>query len=631
MSNQNPIFSWLKKKPTTQTNENSNKNIPDEILNKLVSICKRENIPLSNDQLAELYVLHSDYQEIINHLLKAKQLRIDINFQYFRDLYQNGIEVSHFFEVQALLQNSEVAPKIDEMKMLAESKLPPEKIAIAYKMGDKAKLNIPLKKLVELAPKFDVEKAMRLLVTAKNMETELSVDVFFDLFPKTNEVEKVIYNFLLSKKAKFNFSINDITEIVNQNVDCEQLTRLLYKYKNAGIALSEGEVKKLTLTNSNALSIINDYATFSEDGFSLNDIQEFYNQNINIRKHIDIFRNLRNLDNSLKINELTEFLKLENKLDNIIRAFQYSQQNDLKINLLELRKLASANVDLDKLTNSLLRLKTKGEFFTITELSTKANPADLEKFINGLIALKNGDSTISLKEILSHYNISTKDLEKMAKTIKMTYQNHIGIEVKDILKHHFEGGNIENVVNGLIYAKTERITLSLQTALELDSATYDVEKVVKNVMNVKIVDIAPVNVVTQDEIPLMLKVKATLKPNIDKYLRGLNEEIATAKINEALIAAVASYGNRNVALENLDKISFFAKEKIFQDKSFREQSAYEILTISILDVLVGKDPYAENRDKEHNIRKTLSEFEKKFLEMELRIKELETKMREWEN
>jgi uncharacterized protein YqfA (UPF0365 family) len=150
--------------------------------------------------------------------------------------------------------------------------------------------------------------------------------------------------------------------------------------------------------------------------------------------------------------------------------------------------------------------------------------------------------------------------------------------------HFLAGGNVSRVVNALISADKANMKLDFQTATAIDLAGRDVLEAVKMSVNPKVLDTPSVTAVAKDGIQLIAKARVTVRANIKQLVGGAGEETVLARVGEGIVSSIGSAHSHKSVLENPDSIS-----KVVLDKGLDSGTAFEILSIDIADIDVGKN------------------------------------------
>lgn len=154
--------------------------------------------------------------------------------------------------------------------------------------------------------------------------------------------------------------------------------------------------------------------------------------------------------------------------------------------------------------------------------------------------------------------------------------------------HYLAGGNIEKVVHALVSASKANIDLTFQMATAIDLAGRDVFEAVQMSVNPKVIDTPPVSAVAINGIQLIAKARVTVRANIKQLVGGAGEETVLARVGEGIVSSIGSAISHKTVLENPDSIS-----KVVLSKGLDAGTAFEILSIDIADIDIGKNIGAE--------------------------------------
>ena len=165
-----------------------------------------------------------------------------------------------------------------------------------------------------------------------------------------------------------------------------------------------------------------------------------------------------------------------------------------------------------------------------------------------------------------------------------------GLELyRDLLEaHYLAGGHVAQVVHALVSASKANIDLTFQIATAVDLAGRDVFEAVQMSVNPKVINTPPVAAVAKDGIQLIAKARVTVRANIRQLVGGAGEETILARVGEGIVSSIGSAGSHKEVLENPDSIS-----KVVLSKGLDSGTAFEILSIDIADIDIGKNIGAE--------------------------------------
>jgi uncharacterized protein YqfA (UPF0365 family) len=156
---------------------------------------------------------------------------------------------------------------------------------------------------------------------------------------------------------------------------------------------------------------------------------------------------------------------------------------------------------------------------------------------------------------------------------------------RDELEAHFlAGGHVEKVVHALVSADKANIDLTFQMATAIDLAGRDVFEAVQMSVNPKVINTPPVTAVAKDGIQLIAKARVTVRANIKQLVGGAGEETVLARVGEGIVSSIGSSESHKTVLENPDFIS-----KVVLNKGLDAGTAFEILSIDIADIDIGKN------------------------------------------
>jgi len=160
----------------------------------------------------------------------------------------------------------------------------------------------------------------------------------------------------------------------------------------------------------------------------------------------------------------------------------------------------------------------------------------------------------------------------------------IDLDVNKLEGHYLAGGNVNRVVDALIAAQRANIELGFERGAAIDLAGRDVLKAVQMSVNPKVIETPVVAAVASDGIEVKARARVTVRANIDRLVGGAGEETVIARVGEGMVSTIGSAMNHKKVLENPDDIS-----RTILEKGLDSGTAFEILSIDIADVDVGKN------------------------------------------
>ncbi len=176
------------------------------------------------------------------------------------------------------------------------------------------------------------------------------------------------------------------------------------------------------------------------------------------------------------------------------------------------------------------------------------------------------------------------------------------LKTKEVEAHYLAGGNVVRVINALISADKANIELDFKAATAIDLAGRDVLEAVKMSVIPKVIESPPVTAVAKDGIQLIAKARVTVRANIKQLVGGAGEETIIARVGEGIVTSIGSAESHKSVMENPDSIS-----KLVLGKGLDSGTAFEILSIDIADVDIGKNIGAELQIDQANADKNIAQ------------------------
>ncbi len=165
-----------------------------------------------------------------------------------------------------------------------------------------------------------------------------------------------------------------------------------------------------------------------------------------------------------------------------------------------------------------------------------------------------------------------------------------GITSKALEAHYLAGGNVPQIIRAMIAAmKAKTIKLTYQEATAIDLAGRDVLEAVQTSVYPKVIDCpakasqrSTLDAVAKNGIQLKVRVRVTVRSNLQRLIGGATEETIVARVGEGIVSAIGSSETHENVLQNPDVIS-----KAVLARRLDAQTAFEIVSIDIADIDVG--------------------------------------------
>jgi uncharacterized protein YqfA (UPF0365 family) len=164
------------------------------------------------------------------------------------------------------------------------------------------------------------------------------------------------------------------------------------------------------------------------------------------------------------------------------------------------------------------------------------------------------------------------------------------IEVSDLETHFLAGGRVLEAVGAMIAADKANILLSWKQATAIDLAGRNILEAVRTSVNPKVIDCPSkgqgdfIVGVAKDGVELLCQARVTVRTNLAQLVGGATEETIVARVGEGIVNAIGQSETHLDVLGNPQRIS-----KLVLEKGLDSQTAFEILSIDIAYISVGKN------------------------------------------
>jgi len=178
----------------------------------------------------------------------------------------------------------------------------------------------------------------------------------------------------------------------------------------------------------------------------------------------------------------------------------------------------------------------------------------------------------------------------------------LNIGSNDLEAHFLAGGDVFRVIYALVASDKANIPLNLQRATAIDLAGRNVLEAVRMSVNPRVIETPRITAVARDGIQLIAFARVTVRTNIERLVGGAGEETILARVGEGIVSAIGNANSYKDVLENPDMIS-----KNVLGKGLDSGTAFEILSIDIADIDVGKNIGAELQMDQANADKDIAQ------------------------
>lgn len=276
--------------------------------------------------------------------------------------------------------------------------------------------------------------------------------------------------------------------------------------------------------------------------------------------------------------------------DLILKTLIRAKNAGLPIDAEELAEHYLAEVDIVKVVNTLIRATNAKLSIPLKDLAAQyLAKVDVEKVIHAQITAKNANLDIPMTVLASHY-LAQVDVEEIIDALITAHNSGYEEMTLDDLKEHFlSNGDVKNTVDAFVAArKAELPNFEFKDIAAIDLAGINVEKAIAAAITPRVVETAGVTGIARDGVQLTMKLKITLRAYIKSIIGGASEETVLARVNESLASEIGNSPNHHQVLTNPYELANRVEEK-----DLGSGTAFQIISIDVSDIQVGKDINAE--------------------------------------
>jgi len=158
------------------------------------------------------------------------------------------------------------------------------------------------------------------------------------------------------------------------------------------------------------------------------------------------------------------------------------------------------------------------------------------------------------------------------------------ISTQQMETHFLAHGNLRDVINALIVADKANLRLTFKQATAIDLAGRNVLEAVQVSVTPYMIIVPAITGVALDGIQLIGEARVTVRTNLEQLVGGAGEETIKARVGQGIISCIGNAKSYLDVLENPAGIS-----KLVLDNGLDSGTAYEILSIDIADINIGKN------------------------------------------
>lgn len=182
------------------------------------------------------------------------------------------------------------------------------------------------------------------------------------------------------------------------------------------------------------------------------------------------------------------------------------------------------------------------------------------------------------------------------------------ISVEDLETHYLAGGHVKEVIEAMIAADKANIPLDWRRATAIDLAGRNIREAIETSVYPKVIDCpgggSYITGVAKDGIQINVRARVTVRTNIAQLVGGATEETIIARVGEGIVSAIGGSDTHLQVLESPQRIS-----KLVLDKGLDSSTAYMILSIDIVEMVLGDNIGARLRADKAESDKRIAQAE----------------------
>lgn len=275
----------------------------------------------------------------------------------------------------------------------------------------------------------------------------------------------------------------------------------------------------------------------------------------------------------------------------IVENLIISRKAGVNIKVRQLEDYYLANIDIEKIVAAQIKAKNALVEVSIDELAQAyLGKIDIDNITQALVLAKSADIQTNITQLSQLYH-SGVDLVKVVKA-KITAKNsNFPVEFDDLAEHYLAGGHIDKTVEAYVAAKKADLKdFDFGDIADLDLAGYKVFDIIEKAIIPSVHEGDRVRGVARDGVELSMRLKITLRAKLKHIIGNPEEKTILSRINESLATEIGLSETHFKVLEN----PFELADRVEQ-KTLDANTAFEILSIDVSDITIGKDVHAELR------------------------------------
>ena len=210
------------------------------------------------------------------------------------------------------------------------------------------------------------------------------------------------------------------------------------------------------------------------------------------------------------------------------------------------------------------------------------------------------------------------DVKTIVDAFVMAKKAKIKVKLNQIENIYTAGGDAQEVVKALIFAKNSNVNITIELATAIELSSHNVYNLVQESVLSRVEKIEEISGVTQDNYEILASVNVSLKTKLDNYLTGTGLEELRGVIGAWIMENISKQADHRSVLKEPNQ-SLLSNIDL---RVIAQKSMYEVIDINVFEVKIGRDLNMEREIKAAEKEKIYAEIQAERLKNAEEIKEI---------
>jgi len=306
----------------------------------------------------------------------------------------------------------------------------------------------------------------------------------------------------------------------------------------------------------------------------------------------------KNAKINIHVDELKRLYLTGVPLAKIVEVLILANNAGLDLTVSKLGELEHAGVDIEKVVRNMISAHNAKIELDIDSLADSfLAQVDIEKVVDTLIKAKSAGIQVVDYDFLSQQFLANLDVALLIDTLQIAKEGGIQISRDQLVADYLEGAKIFDIVQAVIAAQSAdksledeaKLNLNYNIAKGISLSGIDIKQAVHDSINFKVLETKEIVGYAGDGVEVRMKARVTVRPRIQKIIKGAGEDTVLARVNEALVTEIGRVESHLDITVNPYEVADMVEKRQF----LFDDTAFEIKSIDISDIKIGKSVHAE--------------------------------------